>query len=103
MMMSGNSSNSMRDNKRLSEAEQRFFHLMNDHERYEKETFVDHINEINFIIKEFGKLYERSPVTDHLFRAKVLKQIERSKRTLSKIQAEYEMFKKYKTRTAISK
>jgi hypothetical protein len=91
------------EKQRLSEAQEWYFHLMNDPDQYEKETFVDHINEINFIIKEFGKLYERSPVTDHLFRAKVLKQIERSKRTLSKIQAEYEMFKKYKTRTAISK
>jgi hypothetical protein len=93
----------MRDNKRLSEAQEWYFHLMNDPDQYEKETFVDHINEINFIIKEFGKLYGRSPLTDHLFRAKVLKQIERSKRTLSKIQTEYEIFKKYKMRTAISK
>jgi hypothetical protein len=86
-----------------SEAEEWYFRLMNDPEQYEKETFVDHINEINFIIKEFQKLHERPPVTDQLFRAKVLKQIERSKRTLSKIQVEYEIFKKYKMRTAISK
>jgi hypothetical protein len=91
--------------QRLSEteAEEWYFHLMNHPDQYEKETFVDHINEIKFIIKEFQKLHERSPVTDHLFRAKVLKQIERSKRTLSKIQTEYEIFKKYKMRTAISK
>jgi hypothetical protein len=89
--------------KRLSDAEKWYFHLMNDPKQYEKETFVDHINEINFIIKEFQKLYDRSPATDHLFRAKVLKQIERSKRTLLKIQTEYEMFKKYKMQTSISK
>jgi hypothetical protein len=75
----------------------------NDPRQYEKEAFVDRINEINFAIKEFQKLYERSSATDNLFRAKVLKQIERSKRTLSKIQVEYEMFKKYKMETAISK
>ena len=76
---------------------------MNDPEQFEKEAFVDRINEINFIIKEFRKLYDKTPVTDHLFRAKILKDIEHSKRTLSKIQAKYEMFKKYKMRTAISK
>ena len=48
-------------------------------------------------------MYDRSPVTDHSFRAKVLKQIPHTERILSKVQAEYEMFKKYKMRTAISK
>ena len=70
--------------------------LMNNPEQFEKETFVDRINEINFAIKEFRKLYAKAPVTDHLFRAKVIKEIERSKRTLSKILVEYEMFKKYR-------
>ena len=69
---------------------------MNNPEQFEKETFVDRINEINFAIKEFRKLYEKAPVTDHLFRAKVIKEIDRSKRTLSKILVEYEMFKKYR-------
>jgi hypothetical protein len=84
--------------KRLSEAEAKKwnFYLMNDPEQYEKETFVDRINELNFIIKEFQKLYEKTLVTDHLFRAKVQKEIEHSKRILSKVQAEYEIFKKYK-------
>jgi hypothetical protein len=71
---------------------------MNNPEQFEKEAFVDRINEINFAIKEFRKLYEKVPVTDHLFRAKVLREIERSKKTLAKIQTEYDMFKKYKKR-----
>ena len=79
------------------------FHLMNDPEAYEKETFIDRINEINFIIKEFQKLYDKTPITDHLFRAKVFKEIEHSKRILSKVQAKYEIFKKYKIGTAISR
>jgi hypothetical protein len=79
------------------------FRPMNDPEQYEKEVFVDRINEINFAIKEFEKLHNKSPVTDHLFRAKVLGEIERSKKTLSEIHTEYEMFKKYKKRTAVSK
>ena len=94
----------MVDKKRyLSEAEEWYFQSINDPEEYEKEEFVDRINEIRFIVKEFQKLYERSPTIEHLFRAKVLKETERSKRILSKVQSEYEIFKKYKMRTAISK
>ena len=74
---------------------------MNNPEQFEKEAFVDRINEINFAIKEFQKLHEKAPITDRSFRAKVLRQIERSKNTLVKIEAEYEMFKKYKTRRAL--
>ena len=81
----------MRDKKHLSEAPG----------QYEKEIFVDRINQISFIVKEFQKLYEKTPATEHLFRAKVLKEIEHSKRILSKVQAEYEMFKKYKMRSAV--
>jgi predicted DNA-binding protein YlxM (UPF0122 family) len=48
-------------------------------------------------------MYEKIPTTDHLLRAEIIKGIEQSKRTLSKIEAKYEIFKKYKMRTAISK
>jgi hypothetical protein len=71
-------------------------HRSEGSEQYEKEAFVDRINELNFIVKEFQKLYEKSPATDRLFRAKVLKEIEHTKRILSKVQAEYEIFKRYK-------
>jgi hypothetical protein len=75
---------------------------MNNPGQFEKEAFIDRINEINFAIKEFEKLHDKSSVTDQSFRTKVLGEIERSKKTLSKIQTEYEIFKKYKTRTATS-
>jgi hypothetical protein len=75
--------------------------LANNPEQYEKEAFTDRINEIEFAIKEFRKLYEKAPAADHLFRAKILKEIEGSKRALSEIQVEYNMYKKYKMRTAI--
>jgi hypothetical protein len=75
---------------------------MNNPEQFEKEAFIDRINEINFAIKEFEKLHDKSPVTDQSFRAKVLREIVRSKKTLSKIQNKYETFKKYKTRTETS-
>ncbi len=89
--------------RRPSEAQEWHFHPMDDPEQYEREAFIDRINEIEFAIKEFEKLYDKSPVTEQSFRAKVLREIERSKKTLSEIQTEYEMFKKYKTRTAISR
>jgi hypothetical protein len=54
-------------------------------------------------IKELQNLYEETPTTDHLLRAEILNGIEHSKTDLSKIQAKYEIFKKYKMRTAISK
>jgi hypothetical protein len=89
--------------RRFSEAQEWYFRLMNDPKQIEKERYIDSIKEIKFAIKEFQKLHEKAPITDHLYRAKVLKQIERSERILSKTQVEYEMFKKYKTRTAINK
>jgi len=85
-----------------AEAKKWHFLLTNNPEQFEKEVFIDRINEIEFAIKEFIKLHEKTPVTDHLFRTKILKEIERSKKTLAKIQIEYEMFKKYNARTAIN-
>jgi hypothetical protein len=102
MMINDNNTN-MRGKRHSSEDKRSSFCLKNDAGQYEKEIFLDRINEIKFAIKEFEKLYEKAPVTDHLFRAKILREIERSKRSLSKIQVEYEIFKKYKARTAISK
>jgi hypothetical protein len=81
-----------------TEAKKWHFRLINNPQQFEKEAFVDRINEIEFAIKEFQKLYDKAPVTDQLFRAKVLRQIERSKNTLAKIQTEYDMFNKYKRR-----
>ena len=86
----------MLDKRRFQkEAEEWHFRLMNDPQQFEKEAFIDCIKEITFAIKELRELHEKAPVTDYLFRAKVLKEIERSERILSKIQADYEMFKKY--------
>jgi hypothetical protein len=64
---------------------------------------MDSIHVFNSIIKQFQKLYEKTPATDHLLRAKILNGMKQSKRELAKTQAEYEMFKKYKMRTAISR
>jgi hypothetical protein len=48
-------------------------------------------------------MYDQAPATDRLIRDEILDRMELSKRDLSIIQAEYKMFKKYKTSTAISK
>ena len=86
-----------------SEAQEWYFRLMNDPDQFEKERYIDTINVYNSIIEEFQKLYEQTPMTDHFARARILSGMKQSKRDLIKTQAEYEMFKKYKMRTAISK
>jgi hypothetical protein len=69
---------------------------------FEKERYLDSINVYSSIIEEFQKLYDKTPVTDRFIRARIQSGIKKSKRELAKTQAEYEMFKKYKARTAIS-
>jgi hypothetical protein len=105
-MQGDDDNNSMIDDKnryRSSEAQEWYFRLMNDPEQFEKERYIDSINVYNSIIEEFQKLYDETAATDHSIRAKILSGMKQSKQDLSEIQAEYEMFKKYKTRTAISK
>jgi hypothetical protein len=48
------------------------------------------------------KLYDNTPTTNHFMRARIQSGMKKSKTDLAKTMAEYEMFKKYKTRTAIS-
>ncbi|MFL6383375.1 MAG: hypothetical protein ACJ712_00200 [Nitrososphaeraceae archaeon] len=93
------------DDKKLhtSEAQEWCFRLMNDPKQFEKERYIDSINVYNSIIEEFQKLYDKTPATDRLAGDEILDGMEQSKRDLAKIHAEYETFKKYKMRTAISK
>jgi hypothetical protein len=86
-----------------SEAEEWYFRLMNDPKQFEKERYIDSINVFNSIIEEFEKLYDKTPMTDRLTRDEILDGITQSKRELAKIHAEYEIFKRYKMRSAISK
>jgi hypothetical protein len=46
---------------------------------------------------------EQAPATDRYARARIQSGLKKSKRDLVKTQAEYEIFKKYKARTAISR
>jgi hypothetical protein len=61
------------------------------------------INDYNSIIEEFQKSYEQTPVTQRYARARILSGMKKAKRELAKTLIEYDKFKKYKTRTAISK
>ena len=76
------------------------YRMMNDPEYFEKWRYIDSINDYNSIIE---KLYEQTPQTDRYARVRILSGMRQSKRELAKTQAEYEVFKKYKMRTAISK
>jgi hypothetical protein len=55
------------------------------------------------IIAEFQRLYDQAGATDDYIRARSLKGLNAAKRDLAKIQAEYEIFKKYQKRSGISK
>jgi SOS response regulatory protein OraA/RecX len=91
--------------RQRTEAQEWCFRLMNDPEYFEKWRYIDSINVYNSVIEELQnqKLYEQTRVTNRFIRARCLKGIRRAQRELAKTQAEYEIFKKYKTRTAISK
>jgi hypothetical protein len=93
------------DDKKLhsSDVQEWCFRLMNDPEYFEKERFIDTINDYSNIIAEFQKLYEQTPATQRYARARIQSGMRKSKRDLAKTMAEYEMFKKYKAKTAISK
>jgi hypothetical protein len=88
---------------RRTEAQEWCFRLMNDPEYFEKWRYKHTIGGYNNLIAEFQKLYEQTPASDHFIRARILSGMKQSKRELAKTQAEYEIFKKYKMRTAISK
>ena len=63
----------------------------------------DTINDYDMILREFEKLYEQTLATDKYVRARIISGPKKSKRDLAKTQDEYDKFKQYKARTAISK
>ena len=67
------------------DAEEFVYRLMNSHACYERFVYTDTIDNYKDIIQQLQK------------------QLTQAKRELAKTQAEYRIYKKYKTRTAISK
>jgi hypothetical protein len=90
------------DKRHSPEVQEWCYRMMNDPEYFEKWRFKDTINDYNSIIEEFEKLYEQTAATDRTARARILSGLKKSKRE-SKTQPEYDVFKKYKIITAISK
>jgi hypothetical protein len=76
--------------------------MMNHPDEWEKFRYIDSINVYSSVIEELEKLYDQTPVTQRYTRARIRSGIKQSQRELTKTLAEYEMFKKYKMRTAIS-
>jgi hypothetical protein len=91
------------DKRHSPEVQESCYRMMNDPEYFERWRYIDIINDYNSIIEECQKLYEKTPATNRFIRARSLSTMKRAQRDLAKTQAEYEMFKKYKMRTTISK
>ena len=53
---------------------------MNDPNEFEKCRYIDTINDYNFLIEEFQKLYEQTPASDRFIRARILSGMKKSKR-----------------------
>jgi hypothetical protein len=90
------------DNKHSPEVQEWYYRMINDPVYFEKSRYIDTINDYNSIIEELQKLYEQTPVTQRYARPRIISGMRKSKRELAKTQAEYDKFKEYKTRTAIS-
>ena len=79
------------------------YRLMNDSEYYEQFRYKDAIDDYNSVIEHCQKLYDETPVTNRIMRARCLSNMRRAQRELVETQAEYDKFKKYKMRSAISR
>ena len=85
-----------------ADAQELVYHLLNDPSQFEKMRYIDSINTYNSIIEDCQNQYDETPQTDRTVRARCLKGIKVAQRELAKTQAEYNRFKEYKARTAIS-
>jgi hypothetical protein len=85
------------------EAAEWYYPMMNDPTEWEKFRYKDAIDDYNMIIAECQKMYDMTPVPSRLVRVRLLSIIKRAERDLAKVQADYDKFKRYKARTAISR
>jgi|SRR5919198_3865050 hypothetical protein len=95
------------DKMHSPEAQEWCYRMMNDPNEWEKFRYKDTIDDYNSVIEHSQKLYNETPVTakaaNPIMRARCLSNMKRAQRELAEIQAEYDIFKKYKMRTAIRK
>jgi hypothetical protein len=65
---------SMADQKRRSsEAKEWLYRLAKDPKQYEKEAFIDGIEEMKLLIEELEKIRKATPATDHFLHAEIAK------------------------------
>jgi hypothetical protein len=83
------------------EVQKWYYHMAKD--GWEKFRYTDTIRDYNMILDEFQKSYEQTPVTQRYTRARILSGMKRAKRELAETIEEYDAFKQYKQRNAISK
>ena len=79
-----------------SEAKEWLYRLTNDPKRYEKEAFIDGIEQMNHLIKELEKIRKVTHATDHFLHAKIAKERKQLEETLSRLHDRYELYKTYK-------
>ena len=79
------------------------YRMLNDPAEWEKFRCLDAIHNYNSIIDELQKMYEQTPATNRYIRHRIESEMKEAKRDLEKTIAEYDKFKEYKERTAISK
>jgi hypothetical protein len=82
------------------EVQKWYFHMAKD--GWEKFRYIDAIRDYNMIIEEFEKSYQQTPVTQRYTRVRILSGMKRAKRELAETIAEYDKFKEFKARNAIS-
>jgi hypothetical protein len=70
---------------RRTEAQEWCFRLVNDPVQFEKERYMDTINDYNNLIAEFQKLYDNTPTTDHFIRARIQSGMKNRKETWQKL------------------
>jgi hypothetical protein len=86
------------DKRHSPEAQEWYYRLVNDPEYFERWRYIDTINDYKSIIARFEKLYDQTPTTDRFMRG-----LKGAKTDLAETRAEYDKFKKYKAKTAISR
>jgi hypothetical protein len=63
----------MQGKKRIRfEAQEWYFHSLNDPNQFEKKRYIYSINVYSSVIEEFQKLYEQIPAADRTARARIL-------------------------------
>jgi transposase len=76
---------------------------MNDPEYFEKWRYKDTINDYKSIIEESQKLLELTPLSDQHTCDNLITALREARMELKKTMTEYNEFKKFKAKTAISK